>query len=199
MSLIYILDLLGTFVFASTGAIRALEKRLDLFGIFVLSFITAVGGGTIRDVILGSRPFYFFDVNYSIAILLGMLLVIFIRNEVKRYQQILVYLDALGLGTFSVIGSIKAIESSIPDVGVLISGLITGIGGGIIRDILVREVPFVLEKEIYATASIAGVTLFLILERNNLLPTSISVWISIFVIFGIRVFTYHLKVNLPKF
>ena len=137
MSLIYILDLLGTFVFASTGAIRALEKRLDLFGIFVLSFITAVGGGTIRDVILGSRPFYFFDVNYSIAILLGMLLVIFIRNEVKRYQQILVYLDALGLGTFSVIGSIKAIESSIPDVGVLISGLITGIGGGIIRDILV--------------------------------------------------------------
>jgi uncharacterized membrane protein YeiH len=92
MSLIYILDLLGTFVFASTGAIRALEKRLDLFGIFVLSFITAVGGGTIRDVILGSRPFYFFDVNYSIAILLGMLLVIFIRNEVKRYQQKSVYI-----------------------------------------------------------------------------------------------------------
>jgi len=199
MSLIYILDLLGTLVFAATGAIRAIEKKLDLFGILVLSFITAVGGGTIRDVILSNKPFYFFDINYSIAILIGMSLVVILRDKVIRYQQILIYLDALGLGTFSIIGSMKAIDNSIPDIGVLISGLITGIGGGIMRDVLIKEIPFVLEKEVYATASILGITLFLVLERNNLLATSISVWLSIFTIFGIRILTYHLKLNLPKF
>ena len=199
MSLIYILDLLGTFVFAATGAIRAIEKKLDLFGILVLSFITAVGGGIIRDVILSNKPFYFFDINYSIAILIGMSLVVVLRDKVIRYQQILIYLDALGLGTFSIIGSMKAIDNSIPDIGVLISGLITGIGGGIMRDVLIKEIPFVLEKEVYATASILGITLFLVLERNNLLATSISVWLSIFIIFGIRILTYHLKLNLPKF
>jgi uncharacterized membrane protein YeiH len=199
MNLIYILDLLGTLVFAATGAIRAIEKKLDLFGILVLSFITAVGGGTIRDVILSNKPFYFFDINYSIAILIGMSLVVILRDKVIRYQQILIYLDALGLGTFSIIGSMKAIDNSIPDIGVLISGLITGIGGGIMRDVLIKEIPFVLEKEVYATASILGITLFLVLERNNLLATSISVWLSIFTIFGIRILTYHLKLNLPKF
>jgi len=199
MNLIYILDLLGTLVFAATGAIRAIEKKLDLFGILVLSFITAVGGGTIRDVILSNKPFYFFDINYSIAILIGMSLVVILRDKVIRYQQILIYLDALGLGTFSIIGSMKAIDNSIPDIGVLISGLITGIGGGIMRDVLIKEIPFVLEKEVYATASILGITLFLVLERNNLLTTSISVWLSIFTIFGIRILTYHLKLNLPKF
>lgn len=199
MNLLYIFDLFGTFVFSATGAIRGIEKKLDLFGIFVMSFLTAVGGGTIRDIILNQTPFYFFDINYTIAITLGMLATILFRALVKKYQSILIYLDAIGLGVFSIIGATKGLNFNLPDIGILISGLITGIGGGILRDILVKEIPFVLEKEIYATASVLGTILFLILVKNYFLPLETSIWISIVVIISIRAISYYFKINLPKF
>lgn len=199
MNILYIFDLFGTMVFSSTGAIRGLEKKLDLFGIFVVSFLTAVGGGTIRDIIINRIPFYFYDLNYTFAILLGMLIVILFRKFVEEYRSILVYLDALGLGVFSIIGAEKGLNANLPDVGVVIVGLITGIGGGILRDILVKEVPFVLEKEIYATASIVGLVLFLLFVRTSILPFIVSVWICIGVIVIIRVTSYLLNLNLPRF
>ncbi|MGC8870452.1 MAG: trimeric intracellular cation channel family protein [Brevinematia bacterium] len=198
MNTIYIFDLIGTLVFSATGTIRGIEKKLDIFGIFVISFLTAVGGGTIRDIILNQIPFYFFDINYTVAIILGMLLVILFKDLIKKYNSILIFLDALGLGVFSIIGATKALNYSLPDIGIVISGLITGIGGGILRDVLIKEIPFVLEKEIYATASIIGIFLFLILEKSFNVESELNTWISIILITTIRVVSYKLKVNLPK-
>ncbi len=199
MNLIYILDLLGTFVFASTGAIRGIEKRLDIFGILVAAFLTAVGGGTIRDVVLNQLPFYFFDENYIFAILSGTIFVIIFRKIVTKYSNVLVYLDAIGLGVFSIVGAIKGLNYGLSALGILFTGLITGIGGGIVRDILVREIPFVLEKEIYATASIIGILTFIALSRYSGYSIEITTWISIVLIWIIRILAFELKINLPKF
>lgn len=199
MGLLYIFDLFGTLVFSSTGAIRGIEKKLDLFGIFVMSFLTAVGGGTIRDIIMNKTPFYFFDINYTVAIVLGMFIVIFFKNLILRYKNILVYLDAIGLGVFSVIGAEKGMSANLPDIGIIMVGLITGIGGGILRDVMIREIPFVLEKEIYATASIIGLIVFVLFVRLNIVPIVTAVWISILVIVVIRILSFQLKINLPKF
>lgn len=199
MGLLYIFDLFGTLVFSSTGAIRGIEKKLDLFGIFVMSFLTAVGGGTIRDIIMNKTPFYFFDINYTVAIVLGMFIVIFFKNLILKYKNILVYLDAIGLGVFSVIGAEKGMNANLPDIGIIIVGLITGIGGGILRDVMIREIPFVLEKEIYATASIIGLIVFVLFVRLNIVPIVTAVWISILVIVVIRILSFRLKINLPKF
>lgn len=199
MGLLYIFDLFGTLVFSSTGAIRGIEKKLDLFGIFVMSFLTAVGGGTIRDIIMNKTPFYFFDINYTVAIVLGMFIVIFFKNLILKYKNILVYLDAIGLGVFSVIGAEKGMSANLPDIGIIMVGLITGIGGGILRDVMIREIPFVLEKEIYATASIIGLIVFVLFVRLNIVPIVTAVWISILVIVVIRILSFQLKINLPKF
>lgn len=174
-------------------------KKLDLFGIFVMSFLTAVGGGTIRDIIMNKTPFYFFDINYTVAIVLGMFIVIFFKNLILKYKNILVYLDAIGLGVFSVIGAEKGMNANLPDIGIIIVGLITGIGGGILRDVMIREIPFVLEKEIYATASIIGLIVFVLFVRLNIVPIVTAVWVSILVIVVIRILSFQLKINLPKF
>ncbi|MFN4245130.1 MAG: trimeric intracellular cation channel family protein [Brevinematia bacterium] len=198
MNLLYLFDLFGTFIFASTGAIRGIDKRLDIFGILVMSFLTAVGGGTIRDIIMNKIPFYFFDLNYTVSILAGMVTIITFRSFIDKYKNILIYLDAIGLGVFSILGAEKGLDANLPDVGVIIVGLITGIGGGILRDILVKEIPFVLEKEVYATASIIGLVLFVVLVKYSLLPFIVSVWVCIGVIIFIRIICYVLNIHLPK-
>lgn len=196
MDLLQFIDILGTFVFAITGAIRGVDKKLDIFGIFVLSFLTSVGGGTIRDILLNEVPFYFKKEYYVLPILGGVFFVL-IFKRISRYKDFLVYLDALGLGVFSVSGFDKAMSLNVGFLGSIISGLITGIGGGIVRDALVREIPLVFRREIYATASLFGLLLFYILGILHV-QKSISVWISILTIFFTRVLCYRLGINLPR-
>lgn len=196
MDLLQFIDILGTFVFAITGAIRGVDKKLDIFGIFVLSFLTSVGGGTIRDILLNEVPFYFKKEYYVLPILGGVFFVL-IFKRISRYKDFLVYLDALGLGVFSVSGFDKAMSLNVGFLGSMISGLITGIGGGIVRDALVREIPLVFRREIYATASLFGLLLFYILGILHV-QKSISVWISILTIFFTRVLCYRLGINLPR-
>lgn len=196
MDLLQFIDILGTFVFAITGAIRGVDKKLDIFGIFVLSFLTSVGGGTIRDILLNEVPFYFKKEYYVIPIIGGVFFVL-IFKRFSHYKDFLVYLDALGLGVFSVSGFDKAMSLNVGFLGSIISGLITGIGGGIVRDALVREIPLVFRKEIYATASLFGLLLFYILGILHV-QKSISVWISILTIFFTRVLCYRLGINLPR-
>ncbi len=196
MDLLQFIDILGTFVFAITGAIRGVDKKLDIFGIFVLSFLTSVGGGTIRDILLNEVPFYFKKEYYVLPILGGVFFVL-IFKRISRYKDFLVYLDALGLGVFSVSGFDKAMSLNVGFLGSMISGLITGIGGGIVRDALVREIPLVFRREIYATASLFGLLLFYILGILHV-QKSISVWISVLAIFFTRVLCYRLGINLPR-
>ncbi|MCL1050196.1 trimeric intracellular cation channel family protein [Shewanella abyssi] len=155
---IYFFDLCGTSVFALSGALAAGRHKMDPFGVIVLASVTAIGGGSIRDAILGATPvFWIQDPNYIIVILTTVLLTfIFVRKPKRVPKYIFPVADALGLALFTIIGAEKALSLELGGMIAVVMGLITGVGGGIIRDLLCQQVPMVLRTEIYATASIIG-------------------------------------------
>lgn len=155
---IYIFDLCGTAVFALSGALAAGRHRMDPFGVIVLASVTAIGGGSIRDALIGATPvFWIQDPNYIIVILATVLAcLLLVRSPHKAPQYLLPVADALGLALFTVIGAEKALSLGLSGMIAVVMGLITGVGGGIIRDLLCRQIPMVLRTEIYATASIIG-------------------------------------------
>jgi len=155
---IYFFDLCGTAVFALSGALAAGRHRMDPFGVIVLASVTAVGGGSIRDALIGATPvFWIRDPNYIIVILTTVLAcLLLVRRPRKMPQYTLPVADALGLALFTVIGAEKALNMGLSGMIAVVMGLITGVGGGIIRDLLCRQIPMVLRTEIYATASIVG-------------------------------------------
>ncbi|GIU44200.1 trimeric intracellular cation channel family protein [Shewanella algidipiscicola] len=155
---VYFFDLCDTAVLALSGALAAGCHRMDPFGVIVLASVTAIGGGSIRDALLGTTPvFRIRDPNYIIVILATILLtLVFIRKPKKVPQYTLPVADAFGLARFTVIGAEKALNLGLSGMIAVVMGLITGVGGGIIRDVLCRQVPMILRTEIYATASICG-------------------------------------------
>ncbi|ABZ75617.1 protein of unknown function UPF0126 [Shewanella halifaxensis HAW-EB4] len=155
---IYFFDLCGTAVFALSGALAAGRHKMDPFGVLVLASVTAIGGGSIRDALLGTTPvFWIQDHNYITVILITVILTfIFVRKPKRVPRYILPVADALGLALFTVIGVEKALNLELSGMTAVVMGLITGVGGGIIRDLLCQQVPMVLRTEIYATASIMG-------------------------------------------
>lgn len=200
MSWFYFFDLCGTAVFALTGALAAGRHKMDPFGVTVLAAVTAVGGGTIRDAIIGATPvFWLRDPNYLIVILatVGFTLV-FIRRPRKVPQYTLPIADALGLALFTVIGAQKALSLGLNGMSAVIMGLITGVGGGIIRDVLCRQIPMVLRTEIYATASILGgiaYTLSLQLGMNS----QTALWLSMLSALILRLAAIRWHLSLPAF
>ena len=159
--LIYGLDLFGTAIFALSGVLMAGRLRMDAIGVIVLAAVTAIGGGTIRDLLIGARPFWIQNTTYLWVILgtagLGMLLT---RLPKRLPWYTLPLADALGLALFVVIGAQKALSFGTSSMVAVVMGVITGVAGGMIRDVLAREVPLVLQKEIYATACIVGGILY---------------------------------------
>lgn len=159
--LIYGLDLFGTAIFALSGVLMAGRLRMDAIGVIVLAAVTAIGGGTIRDLLIGARPFWIQNTTYLWVILatagLGMLLT---RLPKRLPWYTLPLADALGLALFVVIGAQKALSFGTSNMVAVVMGVITGVAGGMIRDVLAREVPLVLQKEIYATACIIGGILY---------------------------------------
>ncbi len=160
-TLLVVLDLVGIVVFAISGALTGVEKRLDLFGVIFLADATAIGGGFIRDALLGAFPVAaLHDWRYLIAPTCTGLVVFYIHPAIAKLSRILLIVDAAGLGLFAVAGTHKALDHGLGPVGACGIGTITAIGGGIIRDVVVREIPTVLHKEIYATAALLSAILF---------------------------------------
>ena len=156
--LIYIIDMFGTAIFAISGVLLAGRLKMDPFGVTVLASVTAIGGGTIRDMALGATPvFWITDTNYLLVIFITCILTMLIIRKPKRLPwYILPVSDAIGLAVFVGIGVEKALKYNADPMVAVIMGVITGCGGGIIRDVLAREVPMVLRSEVYATACILG-------------------------------------------
>jgi len=155
--MLYFFDLFGTLIFAMTGALRATKHNLDILGLLVLSVVTGVFGGVIRDLIIGdTMPLAFRDERYLLIAILGGMLVFFAAPKIARQWNVVRYLDAIGLGVFAAIGAIKAIEFGAGPVGVIMLSSITATGGGMIRDIFVQEIPAVLRRDFYATAAMLG-------------------------------------------
>lgn len=198
MTVLYVFDLLGTFAFAVSGAIAAVRKKMDLYGILVLATVTAVGGGTIRDVLVGRiPPFIFRDIAYFIVSIIAGFLVFFFHKYVERRFKLLLIMDAIGLGTFTVIGISVGLKFNIGYFGAVFLGVITATAGGMMRDLLQGEVPLVLQREIYASACIAGGLLFVLLDFLNVIP-NFNIFFSAFAVISIRMASITKNWNLPK-
>ena len=157
MTLLQVLDLLGVFVFAVSGAALAVDKRLDLFGVVVLSVVTALGGGLLRDVLLGDTPPVALRESRYLVVALAAGLVVFLGStRVHLVARGVIVFDAAGLGLFVATGTAKALHAGLGAVPAITLGCLTGIGGGILRDVLVAEVPVVLRRELYAVPAILG-------------------------------------------
>lgn len=159
------LDYLGTFAFAVSGALKAARCKMDLFGLAVLAFVTAIGGGTLRDVMLNQRPFWLKDSNYLLLSLLATLTVAVLYRLVRRFETLLLWFDAVGLGTFTVIGASRAMDNGVGLMGTVFFACLTTIGGGMLRDLLAGDVPIVLRREVYALAAVVGALLYWFLSR----------------------------------
>ncbi|GGB66707.1 trimeric intracellular cation channel family protein [Shewanella inventionis] len=197
---IYFFDLCGTAVFALSGALAAGKHRMDPFGVIVLASVTAIGGGSIRDALIGATPvFWIRDPNYIIVILATVLAcLVLVRKPHKLPTLTLPVADALGLALFTVIGAEKALLMGLSGMIAVVMGLITGVGGGIIRDLLCRQIPMVLRTEIYATASIVGgicYTLSLAVGMDSMT----SMFIAMISILIIRLSAIRWHLSLPAF
>lgn len=165
MNIIYILDLIGTAAFAASGAWLGVRKQMDLFGVLVLGAVTAVGGGTLRDLLLGDiPPFSLKDETYIYIAIVVSLVVFANRVKFKTFEKPLLYFDAIGLGTFVVIGTTKALDFQLGLLGAVLMGVMTGTAGGVIRDLFANQVPLIFRREIYASACVAGSILLVALE-----------------------------------
>jgi uncharacterized membrane protein YeiH len=192
-----ILDTIGTLVFAISGALTAMYKKLDLFGVYCIAFVTALGGGTIRDVMIGSTPVgWMLDIDYVFIITLGFLLSLIFNRYLERLRISMLLFDTIGLGVFTLIGLEKGIEFGLSPVICLILGTLTATFGGVIRDILCNEIPVLFRKEIYATLCIAGGILFFLLQEFAIPKEIISASVAVFII-TLRLVAYKYNWSLP--
>ncbi|RKQ42474.1 putative membrane protein YeiH [Roseivirga pacifica] len=159
--LIYAVDLTGTFVFAVSGWLIASKKELDFFGASVIAFITAVGGGTLRDVLIGSQPVgWMADLNYLVAILAGIVAAIFFKRLFEKLRKTMFLFDSIGIGLFTILGLEKTLSFGLSPVVAIMMGTISAVFGGVLRDTLVNEIPLIFRKEIYATVCLSGGILY---------------------------------------
>ncbi|UKJ08636.1 trimeric intracellular cation channel family protein [Solitalea lacus] len=198
MSILTVFDILGTIAFAISGALAAMNKRLDIFGVLILAFVTAVGGGTLRDVLIGYTPVAWMRNYTTITVILGSyLVVLFAKPYLKHLKKPLFYFDSFGLGAFTITGIAQGMAFGLHPGLCVALGTMTGAFGGVIRDILINEIPHVFRKEIYATACIiGGVVFFLLLSLNverHYAEVAAAVAVVVVRIVAIR---YHLY--LPK-
>ncbi|RTY66194.1 trimeric intracellular cation channel family protein [Flavobacterium sp. GSP27] len=193
----YFLDFVGTIAFTMSGALTAMSKKLDPFGVFIIAFVTAVGGGTLRDVMIGRTPVgWMLDLNYVYVIFLGFVLSIIFRKKFDRLRTSLFLFDTVGLGVFTLIGLEKGINIGLHPVICIALGTITACFGGVIRDILCNDIPVIFRREIYATICILGGMLFFMLREFNLDKDILYITTSIFIII-IRLMAVKFKWYLP--
>jgi len=195
---ISILDYLGTIAFAVTGASKAIEHKADIFGIIVLATVVGVAGGITRDVIFGRFPTAFSDPIYvSITVITGIVM-FFLYSYFKKRMNVWLIFDAIGLGVFSIIGASIAYQIvGLDFLPMLFAGVITAIGGGILRDVIVRDIPIVFVKEVYAVASLIGIVVFYVVLSSGV-DMQVASIIGIIVATGIRLLAMKYNWNLPR-
>ncbi len=193
------LGLAGAFVMAVSGTLTAMQKRFDIFGIVIIAFVTAVGGGTLRDMLINGRSvFWLHDLLYIYAIFAGTIFAIIFRNYLSYLRQTFLVFDAAGLALFTILGVQIGIDFSLDFLVCIILGTVTGAFGGILRDIFVGDVPIIFKQEIYATISILGGAFFYLLDSYCDLVYLTKILPIIFIIVS-RVIVVRYKIHLPCF
>ncbi|MDT0676624.1 trimeric intracellular cation channel family protein [Autumnicola musiva] len=199
LSLFNVLDILGTMAFAISGALTAMDRKLDLFGVFIIAFVTAIGGGTLRDVLIGNTPVIWME-NTLYIYLIGIftILAIIFRNKIYYLRRSLFLFDTIGLGVFTITGVETGIRNELDPIISVALGAMTGTFGGVIRDILCNEIPVIFRKEIYATACLIGASAFVLLYNFGVNTDVIYIVTSLTVII-IRLLVVKYKISLPSF
>lgn len=194
---LYILDLIGTLVFAISGSTAASSKKLDLFGAAFIAFVTAVGGGTVRDLLLGTAPVgWMQDTTYIYVILSGVGITFLFKAVVRKLRKTLFLFDTIGIGVFTILGLSKALILEVPAPIAVMMGMFSAVLGGVIRDILINEIPLICRKEIYAMACVAGGTAFVFLQ--DVLSFEWNVVATISLIIAIRIVVIKFKIGLSE-
>lgn len=188
-----ILELLGTFSFAVSGIKLASGRNIDWFGAFIIGLVTAIGGGTLRDVLLGVTPFWMLDVTYFLITGLALSIAILFKEKLFKWGSTLFLFDTIGLGLFTIVGITKSVEAGLQIWVCVVMGTITGAVGGVIRDVLLNEVPLIFKKDIYALACVAGgVTYFICVYANFPIGASEIIAASTVIVFRLIAVKFHL-------
>ena len=195
---IYVLDLFGTMAFAVTGAFKAIESKSDIVGVLLLATLTGVAGGTIRDVVLGQFPNSISDPAYVVVTVISGLAIFFLYSRLKKHWNLFLKFDAIGLGVFAIIGATFAYHIvGLNFLAIMLAGMLTAVGGGILRDVVVNQIPIVFVKEFYASASFIGISVFyliLFLEGELYIATILGIIITT----GLRLVAMKYNWNLPR-
>ncbi len=198
MDLQYALELIGTFVFAISGALAVRDREHDLFGAGFTGFITAIGGGSLRDILLGAYPLVWIgDIFFLYAILAGIFTAFIFPKIMLKLRRTMFLFDTLGIGFFTVLGVEKSLSLGFRPEIAAIMGMFSAVMGGVIRDTLVNEIPILFRKEVYASACLAGAILYLLLNYFGL-SRDINLLLSISVIIIIRLIAVKYKLSLPR-
>ncbi|MFN7087224.1 MAG: trimeric intracellular cation channel family protein [Burkholderiales bacterium] len=197
--LLYLLELFGVAVFAISGALVAARKGMDPFGVIVIAVVTAIGGGTLRDVLLGRHPiFWFEDVTYLVVIIAAAAFTLVYSRFWRAPLKALLIADAFGLALFTVSGAQIAEQQALPAIIVVLMAAITGTAGGVLRDMLCAEVPLILRRDIYATASLAGATIYVAGKHWAFDVTAIAL-AAMVTVFALRMAAIFLEWHQPRF
>ncbi len=198
MDLIYVLDIIGTFAFAISGALVASNKNFDLFGVIIIAFATAVGGGMMRDVLINSHPINWIgDLNYIWTILAAVVFTFLFKSKIAPLSKTMFLFDTIGIGVFTLLGVQKGLTFHLHPFIAIVMGMVSSVMGGVIRDVLTNEVPLIFKKEIYASACLVGGTVYLITNHFNL-PENIQFFATVFTVIGIRLVAVKFQLQLPK-
>jgi len=193
-----VIDILGTIAFAISGVLVAMEKKLDLFGVLIIAFVTAVGGGTLRDLLIGNTPVTWMrDATYVITVIATVVLAILFFEHLKYLRKSLFLFDTIGIALYTLIGVEKGVEAGLLPVMCIVLGTITACFGGVIRDILCDEIPVIFRKEIYATACILGGYGYFLFRIFNI-PENYAYAIAMAVVIAIRLAAVRFKIRLPN-
>jgi len=194
----YVIDILGTIAFAISGVLIAMNKKMDAFGILIIAFVTAVGGGTLRDVLIGQTPVSWMkDMTFTYVILGSVVFAILLRNKINYLRTSLFLFDTIGIGLYTVVGVEKGISADLHPIICIALGTISACFGGVIRDILCNEIPVIFRKEIYATACILGGLSYFLIRRLPL-DSDFVFMIAGAIVILVRLLAVKFKITLPN-
>lgn len=196
-SLINFIDIAGTFVFAVSGIMVAIQKKFDFFGVIILAFVTAVGGGTLRDLMIGSTPVDWMKSDlHVIAILSAVPICYFLSTQLQKVRKTFLIFDTLGIGLFTVLGIEKSLEIGLSPVVAVMMGIVSAVFGGVLRDVLSNDIPMVFRKEVYAFACLSGAAVYLGLNYIGT-STELNMILAISVVIAIRLLSLRYKWSIP--
>lgn len=195
--IIYILDLIGVVAFAISGVLTAMRKRMDLFGILIIAFVTSIGGGTLRDLLIGEPVAWIQSTIYTNVIILTTIVAIIFRSLLVHIRKTLLFFDAMGISIFTLIGLERALNAGFSPAVCIATGTMTACFGGVIRDILANKIPIIFRKDIYATACIIGGVFYFLLRKMPISDGVIFI-ATCSIIFAIRLLAVYFNWQLPN-